>query len=416
MRPSIAARWVWPVRGALFLLFFSCYLKLGWTLGATGVFVHDDTLFQADTARALGDLTDPGADHYRTKVHPLFVLFFNPIGSALRHAAGSPLIAGLILVSLAGALAVVVAHGLFTRIGLDGLTSVAFALLAGFSTSHLVFASLPDTFIFTALALAVCSWLAVARPGWPRGFVPAAVFATGITSTNLVPSFFLFAASRRGGGEGRPWVRACAVFLAAVLTVAVALSLLQKAIYSSSNLFFMPEAVHEDLGYVFHPRSGSEALARAAAVLEHVAVYDLVAPKRTLVKRGRGEVPWVTFQQRRPGWFRWTGWAALSLLLALQAASLHAALRYRLLGDPLLRGLAASLLFLAGLHYFYGDDLFLYSCSWTLLVLAAMAVCLLRLGEESRAWSWTLKAALLSLAAFQIANNASFMLSLIALY
>jgi hypothetical protein len=401
---------IWTVRGVLFLLFFCLYLKLGTSLGATGVFPHDDAIFQADTGRALGDLTDPGADHYRTKVHPLFVLFFNPLGSLLRHLTGSPILAGLILVSAAGALAVVVAHGLFTRIGLDAVLSVACALLVGFSTSHLVFASLPDTFIFTALALGICTWLAVAHPGRLRAFVPAAVFATGITSTNLGPAFLLFAAGRRAG------LRACAVFLAAVLAVTVALSLTQKAAYPSSNLFFVPEAVHEDLGYVFRPGSGSEALTRGARVLGHVAVYDLIAPKRALVKGGRREVPGVTFQQRRPGWFRGTGWAALALLLALYAAGLYAALRYRLFGNPLLQGIGLGLLFLAGLHYFYGDDLFLYSCSWTLLVIAGLAACLQRLCEGSPARVGIVKTAVLALVLLQIANNLGFMFTLIALY
>lgn len=401
---------IWTVRGVLFLLFFSLYLKLGTSLGATGVFPHDDALFQADTGRALGDLTDPGADHYRTKVHPLFVVFFNPPGSVLRHLTGSPVLAGLLLISAAGALAVAVAHGLFTRIGLDSVLSAAFALLVGFSTSHLVFASLPDTFIFTALALGICAWLAAAHPGSPKAFVPAAVFAMGITSTNLGPVFLLFAASRRAG------LRACAAFLAVVLAAAVALSLAQKALYPSSNLFFVPQAVHEDLGYVFRPRSGSEALTRGARVLGHVALYDLIAPKRALVKRGRREVPGVTFQQRRPGWFRGTGWAALALLLALDAAGLYAALRYRLFRNPLLQGIGLSLLFLAGLHYFYGDDLFLYSCSWTLLVIAGLAVCLQRLQEGSRARTAIVKTTVLALVLLQIANNLGFMLSLIDLY
>ena len=45
-----------------------------------------NALFQLDTPRVIGDMTVPDSDHSRTKVHPLFVILVNPIGSLIAKA------------------------------------------------------------------------------------------------------------------------------------------------------------------------------------------------------------------------------------------------------------------------------------------------------------------------------------------
>jgi hypothetical protein len=403
-------------RLALFLLFFALYLMLGQRLGATGVFPHEDSIFQSDTWRTLGDLTEPGGDHYRTKVHPLFVLFFNFLGNRLLKTAGSHLLATALLIAAAGALCVAIAHVFFTALGHRPLAAFALSVLLGVSASHLLFASLPDTFIFTALSLTLCCWLAVGYPGSLPAFVPAVLFSLGITITNLGPSGLLFAASARGASGWAGGFRKSVALLLLVLLAAIGLSFAQKALYPSANLFFVPEAFQEDVGYTFVPHSAAQAWERGSSLLEHVALFSLVAPRPRIWTPQGSEVPWVTFQGQGIRAYDGIGRAALGLLLATYGLAAYGIVRRRLWREPILQGLVLAVAFLAVLHFFYGDDLFLYSCSWVGLVLGITACGLQGLARSGAKAISAVSAALVLLAMLTAVNNLRFLFDLIGLY
>jgi hypothetical protein len=403
-------------RAALFLLFFALYMVLGHRLGATGVFPHEDSIFQSDTWRTLGDLTEPGGDHYRTKVHPLFVLFFNALGNRLLRATGSHLLATSILIAAAGAACVVIAHIFFTALGHRPVAALSLSCLLGLSASHLVFASLPDTFIFTALALALCCWLTLRAPGSLRAFGPAVLFSLGITITNLMPSGLLFAAAARGASGWAHGFRKSVALLSLVLLAAVGLSFVQKSLYPSANLFFVPDAFREDVGYTFVPRSAQQAWDRAAPLLEHVGLFGLVAPHPRIWTPEGSEVPWVTFQGTGIAAYDGTGRAALVLLLAAYGLAVYGIVRQRLWREPVLQGLALAAASLVVLHFFYGDDLFLYSCSWVVLVLGIVAYGLLGVSRSGARWASAVNTVLVLLTLLTAVNNLRFLLSLIDLY
>jgi hypothetical protein len=403
-------------RAALFVVFFSLYLATGRSLGRTGVFSHDDALFQSDTLRAARDLTEPGADHYRTKVHPLFVILLNPAGALLSKVTGSPLLAAAILVSCAGALCVVAAHAFFAAIGHGPLAALALSCLLGISTSHLLFASIPDTFIFTALSFAVCAWLALRRPGSLAAAVPATVFSLGMATTNIAPSSLLFfGGARRETGFWKAVLRSAALVLL-VLTAAAGLSLLQKAIYPSSNVFFARESFREDVEYVFHPKNAKQVRIREMVLLRHLAVFGIVAPEIETRTPKSSPVPWVTFHKATLSDTHGTGRAAVVLLLALDLLALYGILRQRLFREPVLQSLVLGISFLAILHYFYGDDLFLYSCSWVFLVLAVMAWGLRGVAQAGPRWTQAVNVLLIVLVVLTAMNNLAFLRTLADLY
>lgn len=406
----------WAVRAALFLAFFALYLAMGRFLGRTGVFAHDDALFQSDTSRAARDLTEPGADHYRTKVHPLFVILLNPAGTLLSRITDSPFLAAAVLVACAGALSVVAAHVFFTAIGHGPVAALALSCLLGVSTSHLLFASVPDTFIFTALSFVVCACLALRRPGSLRAGVPAVAFSLGMATTNIAPSGLLFfGGARREAGFWKAVWRSAALGLL-VLTIATALSLLQKAIYPTSNLFFARESFREDVEYVFHPKNAKQAMIRKMVLLRHLAVFDVVAPDFQGRTPKDSPVPWVTFHKATLSDTHGAGRAAVVLLLALDLLALYGILRRRLFLEPVLQSLALGIAFLATLHYFYGDDLFLYSCSWAFLVLAVMAWGLQGVAQAGPRWSQAVNLLLIVLVGLTAVNNLAFLRSLAGLY
>ena len=86
------------IGSALVLLIaaFSWYLTLSFRLETTQVFQEYDLLFELDPPRAITDLADYSGDHYRTTVHPIYVLLANPGGSLIRQFTGSEVSAALI--------------------------------------------------------------------------------------------------------------------------------------------------------------------------------------------------------------------------------------------------------------------------------------------------------------------------------
>src|SRR5215210_3845858 len=327
----------------------------------------------------------------RLALHPLFVLFFNFVGNGLLKSTGAHLLATSILIAAAGALCVVIAHVFFTALGHRPVAALALSVLLGVSASHLVFASLPDTFIFTALSLALCCWLAVGYPGSLPAFVPAVLFSLGITITNVGPAGLLFAA-------------------------AAGLSFVQKSLYPSANLFFVPEAFQEDVGYTFIPHSAPQAWERAASLLGHVGLFALVAPQPRVWTPQGSEVPWVTFQGSGLAAYDGTGCAALALLLAAYGLAAYGIVRQRLWREPILQGLVLATAFLVLLHFFYGDDLFLYSCSWVVLVLGILACGLLGVARSDAKGASAVTTVLVLLAVLTAVNNLRFLLALIDLY
>src|SRR5215210_1125424 len=352
----------------------------------------------------------------RLALHPLFVLFFNFVGNGLLKSTGAHLLATSILIAAAGALCVVIAHVFFTALGHRPVAALALSVLLGVSASHLVFASLPDTFIFTALSLALCCWLAVGYPGSLPAFVPAVLFSLGITITNVGPAGLLFAASARGVSGWIGGFRKSATLLLLVLLAAAGLSFVQKSLYPSANLFFVPEAFQEDVGYTFIPHSAPQAWERAASLLGHVGLFALVAPQPRVWTPQGSEVPWVTFQGSGLAAYDGTGCAALALLLAAYGLAAYGIVRQRLWREPILQGLVLATAFLVLLHFFYGDDLFLYSCSWVVLVLGILACGLLGVARSDAKGASAVTTVLVLLAVLTAVNNLRFLLALIDLY
>src|SRR5262245_3298363 len=99
--------------GLVFAAFFGTYFHVGAAVARTGILHYWNALFQADCPRAIADLTSTDTEHFRTAVHPLFVLFFNPIGVFLTHVTRSQELAARLLCSACGAGTVVLAAAFF---------------------------------------------------------------------------------------------------------------------------------------------------------------------------------------------------------------------------------------------------------------------------------------------------------------
>ena len=180
------------VSASLLVGFWALYAVLGMSLAYTTVFNYMDAMFGADVERVVYDLTALGSDHSYTTMHPLFVLFFNPIGYLLAAALASKVNAAVILNSFFGGLCVVGARAFFRKAGLRELHAVAFAAALGLSAAHMFFGAVPETWIFTAFSLILLFLLSWTRPGMLAWCIPAGVFSLGLLTTNFFQSVIAF--------------------------------------------------------------------------------------------------------------------------------------------------------------------------------------------------------------------------------
>jgi hypothetical protein len=385
-------------RGALiFFLFFALYLLLSSAfLLKTSVF-SNYVLFNTDIPRVIGDMTIFGGDHYRTKVHPLYVLLVNPLGSSLVRVIGSELGTATLLNSFLGAAGVLLSFIFFSQYMEKVFDAWLLAFVFGMSASQLIFGILPETASLAVCSLIVTYTLFVVSLKKSRAnFLPwvlAGVFTLGVTTTNFVQTLICFGICsflasdgrrppespvRAGRGNFKPgtWLRwglRVAGFVTAVVLVTAGLALLQRAIYPSASLFFLPESYSEDLHYV-DLTAFRKPLEVLGQLLKHFLVINFIAPSPHLVSGPPGSLPAVDF---RVSTFHPYGIVALALWIAWWA---RRGLNFRPAGkapgfsSALILGFLLCLGFNLALHSIYGlDDMFLYTGNFTFPVLGILA-------------------------------------------
>lgn len=141
------------------LILFTIYFFVGSILTyylQTYKFVN--VLFDLDTPRVFMDLTSKAANHYRTSVHPLFVICFQPIIFVLKHIVRHPEIAVIIVQSLMGSLNALFIYLICKKLGLDKSKSIVVAAVFACTFSQIVFAASIETYMFAQFFL-ILLWL-----------------------------------------------------------------------------------------------------------------------------------------------------------------------------------------------------------------------------------------------------------------
>jgi hypothetical protein len=402
--------------GLLFACCFALYLAGGARLAATPMFERDNVFFRSDTHRVFVDLTGSRSDdHRRTSTHPVFVLLHNPLGQGLARlfaAAGSEpeaarRRASLLLTATGGALAAALGFLLLRALGVSAARAAFFAAILGASSSHWVFASIPETWIFSALGLTAAA-LAAVRPGareWR--FQLAAVYSIAVVTTNLVPVAIL--ALLRGAGAGTSSVSAAlrrgARSTALALGLTAALALLQQAVYPTTALFFLPGSVTKETKWVKWSHWLERPGTTVKILVRHLAVDNLAAPEAA--NSPHDGLPMASIEEAgRPHYRSRLG--VLAAWGAVLAVALRGALRRELFRPPLLAALAI-LGFDFAFHSFFGNDRFLYSCGWTVFTIAAVAVAFDAGAPRGGRWGAAATALLALFLALQLASNWRFL-------
>jgi hypothetical protein len=410
--------------GLLFVSCFALYVAGGVRLAATPMFERDNVFFRSDTHRVFVDLTGGRSDdHRRTSTHPAFVLLHNPLGQGLAQlfaAAGTEpeaarRRASLLLTAAGGALTAALGFLLLRGCGVRAARAALFAAILGVSSSHWVFASIPETWIFSALGLTAAA-LAAVRPAAPEWrFQLAAVYSIAVVTTNLVPVAILalLRAAQRGGSSLASVLGRGARSTVLALAFTAALALVQHAVYPTTALFFLPGSVTKETKWVKWSHWLERPATTVKILVRHLAVDNLAAPEAAnsphdglpmarIEEAGRGH-----YGSRLPVLAAWGAVLAVAAWGAMLAVAARG-VRRELLRPPLLAALAI-LCFDFAFHSFFGNDRFLYSCGWTVFSVAAVAVAFDAGAPRGGRWGAAATGLLGLFLALQLASNWRFL-------
>jgi len=400
----------WTIAGLIFLLFFGIYFGLATQLVQnTPIAIYDDVLFEIDTARAIIDMTIFSGYHYRTEVHPIYVLMINPIGEAIGRIIPSNEMTAVFINVFFGAAGTTLAYLVSRLAGTQVSTSVLFTSIFGFSTSQLFLSIIPDT-----ASLAVCTLLITYGlfkislqtrrvPDWI--WIIAGILTLGVTTTNFAQTVLCYAVLQlKDIDKPRPGLNLWRIlrYTLLVLLIVIPLSLIQKAIYPSATLFFLPRVYFDELGYA-SASILSAPLEIIPVILKSFFADTIIAPEPTILEIVGRDIPAITFTHATT--YFPIGYAGLAIWVVMLAASLYQLIKKkRFLLFEL--GLIASMGFNLILHSFYGIgeknkiELFLYTGNLTFIVLMLWSRAFYRINNKMIRF-----AALTSLAAAAGINN-----------
>jgi hypothetical protein len=317
----------------------------------------DDVWFEADVARVYNDMTDRGADHYRTTVHPIFPLLTYPVVHAsqkLFHIDKIHAVRGVIAATAGVWLALF--YSLLRVLRCRRMDAVLFALVAAATSAALFWMVIPETYEFGSLM--ILGMLLVAAVAERRTVSNWVDIAAGAASMSMLVTDFMVAVA---SFVSRYQLKRAFQIACNALVLVVLLWGLQKYFFKSAQ-FFMGQ----------HDSSTPPELRGVALVV--ILLQSFVAPEiRTLPNELPGVWPLLTFQH--------AALAPLDFLKVVALVSWVCLLGFggwvlaRLPQYPRFRAMLA--LSIAGqivLHLAYGGETFLYALDWLPLFITAAAL------------------------------------------
>jgi hypothetical protein len=254
--------------------------------------------------------------------------------------------------------------------------------------------------------------LLASRPGKLRYFVPAGIFALGTLTTNVFHVVATYAAGLFGKERGRALWGKLAAYVGAVLSGAVALSLVQRWIFPRAKLFFLPASWTDSLTwYSWRLGKPAELPVRLAKLLAYHFVYNFAAPgvKVSAVPAGKALVPEIPYVGVDPLSYDALGLVAAALGIVLASAAAASFFKNKVYRDNLARALIiVGVLGFLMFGYYGSGELFVYTPMWTFVVLAGGALSAEPFFRRGRRGGRVATAALVVFAGLQLVNNLRF--------
>ena len=126
----------------IFLLFFVFYLILGVFLSYHYDFKsNNNLLFDSDTSRVINDFSNILGNHYRIKVHPLYVLFVQPFIFLLNSITMDSMLSLIIFSSAVSALSVMILYLISSHFICNQKIKIVLCLMFGFAFTNIIYSS-----------------------------------------------------------------------------------------------------------------------------------------------------------------------------------------------------------------------------------------------------------------------------------
>lgn len=344
-------------------------------------------------------------------VHPLALLFMRGASSLLRFFLGGDWrLAALLLVAMTGAGCVFLLWRFIYNASGSASYALGFSGILAFSTAHLVFGSVTETYIFSAFGLLLFFVLLQKPEREPNSFLFAGLLNLGITVSNVAQSLIGFWMVKR---DGKQWF----TFAMRLASLAVALTVLTASIYPRAiTFFFVPSDLFYETRHTGFMGRADSIPKRLVTLGKNLFLTNVVAvpPEVTVVdKAGRPPFPKLNFFSKPYGLneFRSNRYQIAPFVIWV-GALLFAFVQFfrKRKASPHFKFQATFLIILAFnflLHINYGFDTFLYTPDWTYALVLFVGLSLLDF--KDRIWlNWTLAALLLSL----VLANGVFLLTL----
>jgi hypothetical protein len=360
----------------LALVFWGVYFYLGLRLNSPHLETVDN-YFDADNTSWMRRIAFPeGSQMEMRGPHPLAYFIIRPLGWFLNLFTHSPYLSAVLLNSLTGGVCVFLTWLLVRHRSRDRVYAILIAALLGLSTSHLLFGSVIESYIFSAAALIGFFLLLQTQTESLSGAVSLSLLTFGITLTNFAQNLIGFFISR-------PRWRETIRFAGLTISLGVILSLLHAAWYPSSLLFFLPSSAQGEEEFTFSILKDPawKAIGRVILLVRTTLLYSVVAPRPyVFMQEVGGTFPRFNFFKISPGEFAYSSYAGIgNVLIIAWALILFAAgvvffwnlISTRRAGLHL--AFAVCLLLNFVLHLNYGYEPFLYSPDWTYALICFVA-------------------------------------------
>ncbi len=407
---------------ALFIFFFVVYFNAGEKLRDTPAYDRGDVFFRSDTRRAWRDMVGERlSPHPHTSGHPNFVIFHQPVGWFLTIAikdAGDKVkkidaakTASICMTSAAGAGVVALFYLLLVTLQLPRLRALLFTSVLGFSTVQLFYASVPETYMFSALGLMGVALIACRPRVGGAWWHLTAVYAWSALTTNIV-LVGIWAMVRHWQPSCREWLRKVAVVMTVTVVLMVALNVVQRLIYPGTVLFFAAHSVAREAHWLYWERF-QVPVETSRILLQHQWISNIIAPEAVKLHpfkpdEAMASIEAGTWDMFAPAWPLFGVWC---LVLAGAAVSLFDRRFY----TPVVLGGLGVMAFNFCFFFVFGHDRMLYAALWTSTAVLLVAAGWERLIQRMPVLSKPLAAVLVALISGQAWHNWQFLDKIAAL-
>jgi hypothetical protein len=298
-------------------------------------------------------------------VHPFAHLIFRPVTTLLSTITGGDhFYANLIMLAIAGGGCVFLMWKIIKQISGDEIHAILFASLLGLSASHLIFASVIESYIFSTMFLLLFVWLLINDKD-SYLLIATGVVTLGITITNTAQQGITALLVQRN-------LRRTATLLSFVILFGIGVNIISRLIYPVTEYFFIPQNLMGEQRF-----SQNITFERIGLMAENLFVYNIAAPQP--YASIRRELPHFNFLNGTIWEYDWFGLPALILWLVILEFAFYSFFKNTRLtstGTFLATSMLACLVFNFLLHIGYGVEPFLYTPDWTYAIVLFVAISL----------------------------------------